>query len=78
MTKRSHSSRTPIIPGILFVSMMISGRIRPVRSYTNRSVLPAKGLARPSAPARSTLVGAVKLEVGTFAPDRGGHGIGRI
>src|SRR6516164_5707116 len=74
MTKRSLSSRMPINSGILLVSTINSGLVRPDRSCTRRSVPPASGLANPAAPARiltasSTLVGAAKFTVGMFAPE---------
>src|SRR5437899_3350910 len=74
MTKRSLSSRMPISSGILLVSTIKSGRTRPDRNCTSRSVPPASTLAIPEAPARiltasSTLVGAAKLRLGMFAPE---------
>src|SRR6516162_5814483 len=64
----------PISSGILFVSTIRSGRVRPDRSCTKRSVPPASTLAMPEAPAKiltasSTLVGAAKLKLGMFAPE---------
>src|SRR5439155_1245924 len=52
MTKRSLSSRMPISSGILLVSTIKSGRTRPDRNCTSRSVPPASTLAIPEAPAR--------------------------
>src|SRR5208282_6709572 len=77
MTKWAPSSRMPIIPGILLVSTINSGFIRPDRSCTSRSVPPASTLAMPEAPAKiltasSTLVGAAKLRLGMFAPEFAG------
>src|SRR6516225_2387289 len=74
MTKPSAVSRMPISSGILFVSTISSGRVRPDRSCTKRSVPPASTLAIPEAPAKistasSTLVGAAKLRLGMFAPE---------
>src|SRR6516162_1138052 len=74
ITKRSLSSRMPISPGILLVSTISSGLVRPDRSCTSRSVPPASTLAIPEAPAKtltasSTLVGAAKLRLGMFAPE---------
>ena len=74
MTNWFASSRMPIIPGIRFVSTINSGRVRPDRSCTSKSVPPASTLAMPELPAKiltasSTLVGAEKLKLGMFAPD---------
>ena len=74
MTNRPASSRMPIISGIRLVSTITSGRVRPERSCTRRSVPPASTLAMPELPAKiltasSTVVGAVKLKVGMFAPE---------
>ena len=69
ITKLSPVSRMPIRSGILLMSTITSGRIRPDRICTNRSVPPANGFAKPGARARaliasSTVVGAVKLKLG--------------
>src|SRR4029077_1596543 len=55
-------------------STIMSGRTRPDRNCTSRSVPPASTLAVPEAPARiltasSTLVGAAKLRLGMFTPE---------
>ena len=56
-----------------FMSTIASGRIRPERNCTKRSVPPDSGLAKPGLPASirtasSTVVGAVKLKLGMLAP----------
>src|SRR5579875_2093483 len=73
ITNLSVSSRTPIRPGMRFKSTIVSGRIRPERNCTKRSVPPDSGLAKPALAvsartASSTVVGAVKLTLGMSAP----------
>ena len=45
ITKKSPSSRIPMIPGMRLVSTISSGFSRPLFSWTNRSVPPDKTLA---------------------------------
>src|SRR5215469_1761067 len=75
MTNLSPASRMPIMPGIRFVSTIISGRTRPDFSWTRRSVPPDSTFARPALAANALTassidVGAVKLTLGMFAPGK--------